>query len=137
MGEATIVAESLRVRGRLRAPALLEYGEVGEDEIEIALRRGAPGRAVASPIANQASFEVVRVLAGFMTTLARERAPEAVVGLPTLGLAFAPLVAEARGCPHFVPLGYSRKYWYDEALSVPVACSPRPASRGSPAAGSR
>jgi adenine/guanine phosphoribosyltransferase-like PRPP-binding protein len=85
--------------------------------------RPLPGdgtRAVASLIANQASFAVVRVLAGCMADLARSAAPEVVVGLPTLGFAFAPLVAEGLGHTRYVPLGYSRKFWYDEALSAPV-----------------
>jgi adenine/guanine phosphoribosyltransferase-like PRPP-binding protein len=103
---------------RDRYPARLPDGRV----LELPLRGvpGNPDAAVASLIANQASFEVVRTLAGFMTGLAAEFAPEAIVGLPTLGLAFAPFVAEGLGFPSYVPLGYSRKYWYDEALSVPV-----------------
>jgi len=81
---------------------------------------GANGHAVASLIANQASFEVVRVLAGFMADLARPLGCEVIVGLPTLGMVFAPLVAEALGHPRYVPLGYSRKFWYDEGLSASV-----------------
>lgn len=77
--------------------------------------------AVASLIANQASLAVVGALAGFMAELAREIDVEVVVGLPTLGLAFVPLVAAALGKSRYVPLGYSRKYWYDEALSEPVS----------------
>lgn len=77
--------------------------------------------AVASLIANQASLPVVRALAGFMAERAREFGAEIVLGLPTLGFAFAPLVAEALGHPRYVPLGYSRKFWYDEALSEPVS----------------
>jgi adenine/guanine phosphoribosyltransferase-like PRPP-binding protein len=99
-------------------PARLPDGRI----LELPVRRlpGEPPRAVASLIANQASFEVVRSLAAFMTDLARPMAPEIVVGLPTLGFAFAPLVAEALGHPHYVPLGYSRKFWYDDALAEPV-----------------
>jgi adenine/guanine phosphoribosyltransferase-like PRPP-binding protein len=81
---------------------------------------GQEGRAVASLIANQASLGVVRELSTMMAALARPLAPDVVIGLPTLGLAFAPLVAEALGHSRFVPLGYSRKFWYDDALSVPV-----------------
>jgi adenine/guanine phosphoribosyltransferase-like PRPP-binding protein len=81
---------------------------------------GQEGRAVASLIANQASFEVVRELAVMMAALARPFAANVFVGLPTLGLAFAPLVAEHLGHSRFVPLGYSRKFWYDDALSMPV-----------------
>ena len=40
--------------------------------------------------------------------------------MPTLGLAFAPLVAERLGHERIAPLGYSRKFWYEDALSEPV-----------------
>ncbi|MBW7974446.1 phosphoribosyltransferase [Bradyrhizobium sp. BR 10289] len=79
------------------------------------------GRAVASLIANQASSLVVAVLADHMATQARAFDADIVVGLPTLGLAFASLVAERLGQPRYVPLGYSRKFWYDDALSEPVS----------------
>ena len=46
---------------------------------------------------------------------------DAVIGLPTLGLAFAPLVARHLGRSRYVPLGYSRKYWYRDELSEPVS----------------
>ena len=77
--------------------------------------------AVASLIANQASLAVVRALARSMTELARPAAADFVIGVPTLGLALAPLVAQGLGHDRYLPLGYSRKYWYDEALSEPVA----------------
>jgi adenine/guanine phosphoribosyltransferase-like PRPP-binding protein len=76
--------------------------------------------AVASLIANQASNAVVAALADHMATLAHGLGAELVVGLPTLGLAFAALVAERLGHSRYVPLGYSRKFWYDDALSEPV-----------------
>ncbi len=85
---------------------------------EIASR---PGHAVASLIANQASFEVVAQLASTMAALARPLAADVVVGLPTLGMVFAPPVAQAMGHTRWVPLGYSRKFWYDEALSTTVS----------------
>src|SRR5262245_52009172 len=78
------------------------------------------GRAVASLIANQASFNVVSALSNHMAGLARAAGIDIVLGLPTLGLAFAPLVAERLGHARFAPLGYSRKFWYEDALSEPV-----------------
>lgn len=81
----------------------------------------APQRCVASLIANQASMEVVDTLALHMAQAAKVYDFDVVVGLPTLGLAFAPLVARALGHQRYVPLGYSRKYWYREALSEPVS----------------
>jgi adenine/guanine phosphoribosyltransferase-like PRPP-binding protein len=77
--------------------------------------------AVASLIANQASHIVVSKLADHMAEEARLLEPEIVVGLPTLGLAFASLVATRLGQPRFAPLGYSRKFWYDDALSTPIS----------------
>lgn len=81
----------------------------------------APDRCVASLIANQASIDVVEQLALHMAHAARAHAFDVVVGLPTLGLAFAPLVAKHLGHSRYVPLGYSRKYWYREELSEPAS----------------
>jgi len=85
--------------------------------------RQLPGgdRAVASLIANQASNAVVAALADHMATQARALDAEIVVGLPTLGLAFAALVADRLGQARYVPPGYSRKFWYDDALCEPVS----------------
>ncbi len=76
--------------------------------------------AVASLIANQASLGVVEALGEEMGDLARPEAPDVIAALPTLGLALAPHVAKTLGQQRYVPLGYSRKYWYDEALSEPI-----------------
>ncbi|MCU0889169.1 MAG: phosphoribosyltransferase [Rubritepida sp.] len=75
---------------------------------------------VAGLIATQASFPVVRALAAWMAEAARPLAAEVVVGLPTLGHVFAPLVAEALGHANWVAAGYSRKRWYEARLSVPI-----------------
>jgi len=83
--------------------------------------------AVASLIANQAAFVVIDALAQGMTDLARLAGVEVIVGLPTLGLTFAPLVAQRLGHARYLPLGYSRKYWYDDALSEPVSSITSPA----------
>jgi adenine/guanine phosphoribosyltransferase-like PRPP-binding protein len=103
---------------RFGYPVRLPCGRV----LVLPLRRLPDGRhAVASLIANQASHVVVAALADHMANEAQRLEPEIVVGLPTLGLAFASLVAERLGQPRFVPLGYSRKFWYDDALSVPIS----------------
>src|ERR1700744_2878491 len=70
--------------------------------------RGLPDgeRAVASLIANQASNTVVAVLADHMAELARALDAEVIAGLPTLGLAFASLVAERLEQPPCLPFGY-------------------------------
>jgi adenine/guanine phosphoribosyltransferase-like PRPP-binding protein len=80
----------------------------------------APDRAIASLIANQASFLVADRLAEEMARRCGAARPEVVVGVPTLGLALAPLVARRLGFPNYVPLGYTRKFWYDDRLSTSV-----------------
>ena len=77
-------------------------------------------RCMASLVANQAALEVVQALAQSMVEQARNYAVDAVVGLPTLGLSFAPAVTHGLGHARFIPLGFSRKYWYRDALSEPV-----------------
>ena len=95
--------------------------KVGRHTLELPIRKlPEPGHAVASLIANQASFQVIDTLTVEMVRLARQFAPDIVVGLPTLGLAFAPGVARGLGHPNFVPLGYSRKFWYLDELSTPI-----------------
>jgi len=74
-------------------------------------------KAVALLMSNQTSFVVERHLVARMTDLVRAAAPEAVVGIPTLGLTYARSVAEAVGLPDYVALGHSRKFWYDDSLS--------------------
>lgn len=114
--EAPPHAESMAVPmpdgSALRLP-LRDYGEV----------------AVTGLIVNQASFGVLHALAGWMAEAARPLGAEMVCGLPTLGHAVAPLVAEALGHPNWVAAGYSRKRWYEEALSVPVSSSTTPGER--------
>ena len=79
------------------------------------------GRAVASLIANQAAFAVVDALTDVMADHWRDSRPDVVVGVPTLGLPLAEGVARRLGHGRMVPLGYSRKFWYDDALSEPIS----------------
>jgi len=113
---------------RYRYPARLPDGRL----LWLPLRTLPDGRhAVASLIATEASFNVIDILAGHMAALAAAMEPEFIVGLPTLGLVFAPLVARSIGHRRYVPLSYSRKFWFDEALSQPVSSitSPTPGKR--------
>jgi len=80
-------------------------------------------------IANQASLAVVRTIAGWMAEAARPSGADLLVGLPTLGQVFAPLVAEQLGHANWVAPGWSRKRWYEERLSVPVASITTPVER--------
>lgn len=103
---------------RFGYPVTLPCGRI----LVLPLRQLTDGsHAVASLIANQASNLVVAALADHMATQARMFDAEIIVGLPTLGLAFASEVAERLGQPRYVPLGYSRKFWYDDTLSEPVS----------------
>jgi hypothetical protein len=56
-----------------------------------------------------------------LASLLTPHAPDIIVALPTLGLAIAPVVAEALGHTRYVPMGYSVKFWYDDELSTPVS----------------
>lgn len=98
-------------------PARLPDGR----HLVLPLRRLPDGeRAVASLIANQASFTVIETLSEIMAGFARDADAEQVVGMPTLGLSFAPLIAKYLGHTNYTPLGYSRKFWYSDELSEPV-----------------
>ncbi|SCK23622.1 Adenine/guanine phosphoribosyltransferases and related PRPP-binding proteins [Variovorax sp. HW608] len=92
---------------------------------------GEPSHAVASLLVNHASLDVVETLGAMLAARLSAQMPELVIGLPTLGLALAPVVARALGHARYVPMGYSRKFWYDEALSAPVhsITSPTPGKR--------
>ncbi|MBS0341021.1 MAG: phosphoribosyltransferase [Proteobacteria bacterium] len=90
-----------------------------------------PAHAVASLLVNHASLDVVETLGTMLAGGLSACAPDLVIGLPTLGLSLAPVVARALGHPRYLPMGYSRKFWYDEALSAPVQSitSPTPGKR--------
>jgi len=88
--------------------------------LPIRRRVNDPDAAVASLIPNHASFEVIDALAEQMAALAQPLSPDVVVAMPTLGLALAPPVARLLGHENYVPLGYSRKFWYQDALARPV-----------------
>ncbi len=100
-------------------PAALPDGR--EIALPIRVLPGAGDRAVASLIVNQASFEVEDALASVMADEVRSLSPERIVGVPTLGLPMANNVARRLGHSRMVPLGTSRKFWYDERLSVPMS----------------
>jgi adenine/guanine phosphoribosyltransferase-like PRPP-binding protein len=77
-------------------------------------------QAIALLMSNQTPFKVEKELAISLSKLAAEFSAEAIVGIPTLGLDYARLVAGDLGFPDYVALGNSRKFWYSDALSVPV-----------------
>lgn len=116
--ERSALACALQPPYRWRYPACLP----DDRWLELPIRALAsdPDRAVASLIPNQAAFTVVRALVEAMTRLARPLDAQVVVGPPTLGMALSPGVAEALGFARYVPLGYSRKFWYQDSLSQDV-----------------
>lgn len=100
-----------------RFPATLDDGR----QVLLPIRTLADGEhGIASLIVNQASFVVLRALAEDLAAKLEVYRPEVIVGLPTLGLTLAAAVAEALGHTRYVPLGTSRKFWYEEELSVPL-----------------
>ncbi|ARO14662.1 phosphoribosyltransferase [Ketogulonicigenium robustum] len=94
---------------------------LGDRQILLPIRKLPDGRGVASLILNQAGFSVLDALADAVAAGLHDYAPEVVVAVPTLGLPLAEAVARRLGHNRLVPLGYSRKFWYDEALSLPLS----------------
>ncbi|GBQ49318.1 phosphoribosyltransferase [Komagataeibacter sucrofermentans] len=90
--------------------------------------RALPGgeQAIALLMANQTGFAVERELVRLLTEMVGPLAPEAVVGVPTMGLAYARPVAEKLGMGDYVALGHSRKFWYDDSLAIPLTSSTSP-----------
>lgn len=98
-------------------PATLPGGE----QLRLPIRPLADGKhALASLIVNQAGFAVLDALAQGLADRLAPFAPDVVVGLPTLGLTLASETARRLGHSRYVPLGTSRKFWYDDSLSVPL-----------------
>lgn len=70
---------------------------------------GSPDEAVASLLVNQASMDVVAELGAFLADKVRPFELDVIVGLPTLGLSLAPIVAQALGlskqgrCLNYLP----------------------------------
>ena len=88
--------------------------------LPIRILPGGDDRAVASLIVNQASFAVLDALADALARSLSESRPDIVISVPTLGLPLAEGVARRLGHARKVPLGTSRKFWYDEDLSEPL-----------------
>lgn len=125
VAEADLPAQALRPPWRHAYPARLPDGRL----LLLPIRQLAsePTHAVASLLINQAALEVADTLARMLARSVADRGAELVVGLPTLGLTLAASVARALGHARYVPMGYSRKFWYDEALSAPVSSITTPA----------
>ncbi|MGJ8546839.1 MAG: phosphoribosyltransferase [Sulfitobacter sp.] len=106
--------------------------DLGAGAILLPIRALGDGqRGVASLILNQASFAVLDVLADALAARLAPYAPDVIVAVPTLGLPLAEAVARRLGHARMIPLSNSRKFWYEDALSVEMSSitSPGPGKR--------
>lgn len=76
--------------------------------------------AIAYLCITENSFALEDRLSTAIADQVRHLRPEIVVGMPTLGMVLAASVAKKLGHPHYVPLSYSRKFWFEDELSIPV-----------------
>jgi len=107
-------------------PAQLDDGR----QIKLPIRELPDGEhALASLIINQASFDVQDALGAVLAKKIKSFEPEVVVGLPTLGLTLANTVARELGHGRYVPLGTSRKFWYQDEISVSLSSITTPDQR--------
>lgn len=95
-------------------------GRADKKTLLLPIRTLGDGRRVASLIVNQASFEVLDHLCDTLASRLATYDPDVIVGVPTLGLPVAEGVARRLGHTRYVPLGTSRKFWYEDHLSVPL-----------------
>jgi adenine/guanine phosphoribosyltransferase-like PRPP-binding protein len=77
-------------------------------------------QAIVLLMSNQTPFIVEDKLASLLAVAVAELEPEVIIGVPTMGLDYARLIAARLGHEHYAAFGTSRKFWYDEELSVPV-----------------
>ena len=73
--------------------------------------------AIAYLCITENSFALEERLSSAMADLARPLEADVVVGMPTLGMVLAASVGKKLGHPHYVPLSYSRKFWFEDELS--------------------
>ncbi len=76
--------------------------------------------AIAYLCITENSFALEDRLSTAMADLVRPLRADIVVGMPTLGMVLAASVGRKLGHPFYVPLSYSRKFWFEDELSIPV-----------------
>jgi adenine/guanine phosphoribosyltransferase-like PRPP-binding protein len=76
--------------------------------------------AIAYLCITENSFDLEDRLSTAMARAAAALRADIVVGMPTLGMVLAASVAKKLGHPFYVPLSYSRKFWFEDELSIPV-----------------
>jgi len=74
--------------------------------------------AVVNLCVTATSFELEERLSSAMASQAAALQPDIIVGMPTLGLGLAGLVAKKLEHRFYVPLSHSRKFWFEDELSV-------------------
>lgn len=95
-----------------------------DSHLELPLRALPSGdKAIALLMTNQCCFAVEDALAPLMVQAAAAFTPDVIAAVPTMGLDYGRLVARGLGHAHYVALGHSRKFWYDEALSETTTSS--------------
>lgn len=77
--------------------------------LKLPIRALSDDEAIASLIINQAAFDVTAELGAFLADAVRPFNPDVVVGLPTLGLSLAPIVAQHLGHSK-LPMLFSNAY---------------------------
>lgn len=99
-------------------------------QLLLPIRERDAGRyALASLIINQASFSVVDELAAALALQLHAQSIDVIIGIPTLGLTLAEATARKLGHARYIALGTSRKFWYDDALSVSMSSITSPDQR--------
>lgn len=78
-------------------------------------------KGVASLILNQASFAVLDVIADQLVDQLMHFEPKLIIGVPTLGLPLAEACARRLGHGRYIPLSTSRKFWFDDTMSVKLS----------------
>lgn len=103
---------------RLAYPARLPDGRL----LMLPIRQfvDEPDRAVASLLLEQAALDVMQALGATLAAQLERYPADAVVGLPPTGLPIAAIVARELGHARYIPVDGTRRFWYDEALSMPV-----------------
>jgi len=85
--------------------------------------------AIVLLMSNQTPFAVERKLVSLLAVIAARFNPEVIVGIPTMGLDYARGVAAELGFADYVAFGNSRKFWYDDRLSVPISSITSPGAK--------
>ncbi|MGL4667014.1 MAG: phosphoribosyltransferase [Saezia sp.] len=103
----------------------VQIGEQGWLEIPLCALPGGQ-EAIALLMSNQSSFQVIEHLTTLMAQKANLLQPDCIAAVPTMGLEYASRIAQKLGHEHYVAMGFSHKFWYDENLSESVVSTTSP-----------